>query len=51
MDEAEMPTVVAGHQLENDARLAVSTGAEHDAFIDPLHASPLDGSPGPESPD
>jgi hypothetical protein len=46
MDEAEMASVVARHQLEDHARLAVSAGAEHDAFIDPLHANPLASSPG-----
>ena len=37
MDEAEMAAVLAGHQLEDDARLAVLADAEHDAFIGPLH--------------
>ena len=32
-----MAAVLARHQFEDDARLAVALDAEHDAFIDPLH--------------
>ncbi len=35
--QAEMPAVLARHQFENDARLAMALDAEHDAFIGPLH--------------
>lgn len=39
MDEAEVAAVVARHQLEDDARLAVSASAEHEPPIGPLHGS------------
>src|SRR5690606_21724919 len=37
MDQTEMPPVVTGHQLENDARFAVFAGADNDALVSPLH--------------
>ena len=40
MDEPEMAAVLARHQLEDDARLAVLARAEHDAFVGPLHGTP-----------
>src|SRR5262249_15905595 len=36
--EAEMPAVLAGHQLQDGIDLAVPTHAEHDPRIGPLHA-------------
>src|SRR5208282_1065420 len=38
--QAEMAAVPARHQFDNDARLAVALGAEHDGFIGPLHGLP-----------
>jgi hypothetical protein len=35
--QAKMPAVLARHQFENDARLAMALDAEHNAFIGPLH--------------
>src|SRR5580658_6761670 len=42
--QAEMAAVLMRHQFENDARLAMALGAEHDAFVDPLHGEYLSDS-------
>ncbi len=36
-DKPKMAAALLRHQFENDAGLAVALGAEHDAFIGPLH--------------
>ena len=42
--QAEMAAVLARHQFENGARLAVALDAEHDAFVGPFHRDPA-GNP------
>ena len=37
MDEPEMAPMRARHQLEDDGRLAMPAGAEHEGFVGPLH--------------
>ena len=37
MDEPEMAPMRPGHQLEDDGRLAMPAGAEHQGFVGPLH--------------
>src|SRR5215472_722325 len=37
-NEAEMPAVLASHQLRDRVRLAVPPPAEHDAAVGPFHA-------------
>src|SRR5215203_3870624 len=39
MDETEMTPVGTRHQLEDEARFSVLAGAEHHAFVGPVHAS------------
>src|SRR5215470_4519493 len=43
IDQAEMPSMLAGHQFENGIRLPMAAHPEHDPFIAPLHRALIPG--------